>query len=125
TWPLTSFGPLAQFEWELVKARTKAGLVAARARGRARGRTGGQPPVMTTAKIRAALRMISAGTLLTVVASVLGVGRTMLYRHLEATSPTAWFCSPTEGGTAVPYNGPVRKTLPDGAHGTRQPVPSS
>jgi DNA invertase Pin-like site-specific DNA recombinase len=81
------FGPLAQFEWELVKARTMAGLVAARAR--ARGRTGGQPTVMTTAKIRAAQRMISAGTLLTEVASVLGVGRTMLYRHLQATSPTA------------------------------------
>jgi DNA invertase Pin-like site-specific DNA recombinase len=79
------FGSLAQFEWELVKARTMAGLVAARARGR----TGGQPTVMTTAKIRAAQRMISAGTLLTVVASVLGVGRTMVYRHLQATSPMA------------------------------------
>jgi DNA invertase Pin-like site-specific DNA recombinase len=79
------FGALAQFEWELVKARTMAGLVAARARGR----TGGQPTVMTTAKIRAAQRMSSAGTLLAEVASVLGVGRTMLYRHLEATSPTA------------------------------------
>ena len=37
---------------------------------------------MTTAKIRAARRMITAGTPLTEVASVLGVGRATLYRHL-------------------------------------------
>jgi DNA invertase Pin-like site-specific DNA recombinase len=58
------FGSLAQFERELVKERT-------------------------TAKVRAAQRMISAGTPLTEVASVLGVGRATLYRHLQATSPAA------------------------------------
>jgi DNA invertase Pin-like site-specific DNA recombinase len=56
-----------------------AGLAAARARGR----TGGRPTVMTTAKLRAAQRMISGGTPLTEVASVLGVGRATLYRHLQ------------------------------------------
>ena len=39
--------------------------------------------MMTTAKIRAARRMITAGTPLTEVASVLGVGRATLYRHLK------------------------------------------
>jgi DNA invertase Pin-like site-specific DNA recombinase len=48
------FGSLAQFERELVKERTTAGLAAARARGR----TGGRPTVMTTAKVRAAQRII-------------------------------------------------------------------
>jgi DNA invertase Pin-like site-specific DNA recombinase len=48
------FGSLAQFERELVKERTMAGLAAARARGR----TGGRPTVMTTAKVRAAQRII-------------------------------------------------------------------
>ena len=73
------FGSLAQFERELVKERTMAGRAAARARGR----TGGRPTVMTTTKVRAAQRMISAGTPLTEVASVLGVGRATLYRHLQ------------------------------------------
>lgn len=75
------FGSLAQFERELVKEPTMAGLAAARARGR----TGGRP----TAKTRAAQRMISAGTPLTEVASVLGVGRATLYRHPQETPPTA------------------------------------
>jgi DNA invertase Pin-like site-specific DNA recombinase len=78
-------GAVHIIERELVKERTTAGLAAARARGR----TGGRPTVMTTAKVRAAQRMISAGTPLTEVASVLGVGRATLYRHLQATSPTA------------------------------------
>lgn len=77
------FGSLA--ERDLIRERTTAGLAAARARGR----TGGRPTVMTTAKLRAAKRMISAGTPLTEVASVLGVGRATLYRHLQATSPPA------------------------------------
>ena len=73
------FGSLAEFERDLIRERTTADLVAARARGR----TGGRPTVMTTAKIRAARRMITAGTPLTEVASVLGVGRATLYRHLR------------------------------------------
>src|SRR5674476_1078258 len=72
-------GAVHIIERELVKERTMAGLAAARARGR----TGGRPTVMTTAKTRAAQRMISAGTPLTEVASVLGVGRATLYRHLQ------------------------------------------
>jgi DNA invertase Pin-like site-specific DNA recombinase len=75
------YGSLAQFERELVKEPTMAGLAAARARGR----TGGRP----TARTRAAQRMISADTPLTEVASVLRVGRAALYRHLQPTSPTA------------------------------------
>ncbi len=73
------FGSLAEFERDLIRERTTAGLAAARARGR----TGGRPTVMTTAKIRAAKRMITAGTPLTEVAAVLGVGRATLYRHLQ------------------------------------------
>jgi DNA invertase Pin-like site-specific DNA recombinase len=113
------FGLLAQFEWEFVKARTMAGLAAARARGR----TGGQPTVMTTAKIRPAQRMISAGTPLTEAASVLGVGRAMLCRHLQATSPTAWFLFPQRRRLqlcrATPA--PVPGCSPCGANGTPRP----
>ena len=79
------FGSLAEFERDLIRERTMAGLAAARRRGR----VGGRPTVMTEAKTKQAARMVKAGTPLTEVAEVLGVSRTTLYRHLKTTpSPT-------------------------------------
>jgi len=75
------FGSLAEFERDLIRERTMAGLAAARRRGR----VGGRPTVMTAAKTKQAARMVTAGTPLTEVADVLGVSRTTLYRHLKAT----------------------------------------
>ena len=48
------FGALAEFERNLIVERTKAGLVAARARGR----KGGRPPKMTKADVRKAAAML-------------------------------------------------------------------
>ena len=73
------FGSLAEFERDLIRERTMAGLAAARRRGR----VGGRPTVMTEAKTKQAARMVKAGTPLTEVADVLGVSRTTLYRHLK------------------------------------------
>jgi DNA invertase Pin-like site-specific DNA recombinase len=78
------FGSLAEFERDLVRERTMAGLAAARRRGR----VGGRPTVMTAAKTKQAARMVTAGTPLTEVADVLGISRTTLYRHLKATQST-------------------------------------
>jgi DNA invertase Pin-like site-specific DNA recombinase len=75
------FGSLAEFERDLIRERTMAGLAAARRRGR----VGGRPTVMTPAKTKQAQRMVTAGTPLTEVADVLGVSRTTLYRHLKTT----------------------------------------
>ncbi len=47
------FGALAEFERDLIRERTAAGLAAARARGRA----GGRPPVMTPEKLKVARQM--------------------------------------------------------------------
>ena len=77
------FGSLADFERDLIRERTMAGLAAARRRGR----VGGRPTVMTEAKTKQAPRMVKAGTPLTEVADVLGVSRTTLYRHLKTTPP--------------------------------------
>jgi DNA invertase Pin-like site-specific DNA recombinase len=77
------FGSLAEFERDLIRERTMAGLAAARRRGR----VGGRPTVMTAAKTKQAARMVTAGTPLTEVADVLGVSRTTLYRHLKTTRP--------------------------------------
>ena len=53
------FATLSEFERDLTRERTMAGLAAARARGR----TGGRPRLMTRAKLRTAMAMIRKGQL--------------------------------------------------------------
>jgi DNA invertase Pin-like site-specific DNA recombinase len=73
------FGALAQFERELVRERTLAGLHAARARGR----HGGRPTIMTPDKLAAARRMYEQRELSgEQIARALGVSRSTLYRAL-------------------------------------------
>jgi DNA invertase Pin-like site-specific DNA recombinase len=74
------FAALAEFERELITERTRAGLLAARARGH----TGGRPNTMTPAKIR--LAMAAMGKPETNVAALcaeLGISRQTLYRHVS------------------------------------------
>ncbi|MBE7956317.1 recombinase family protein [Microbacterium oxydans] len=76
------FAALAEFERELIRERTLAGLAAARARGR----RGGRPYKMTATKIR--LAMASMGQPDTTVGDLckeLGVSRQTLYRHVSPT----------------------------------------
>ncbi|WP_072691656.1 recombinase family protein [Rhodococcus marinonascens] len=72
------FGALAEFERNLIRERTTAGLAAARSRGR----IGGRPPKMTPKKIKQAKLMRDNGMSQNEIAEILGVGRTTLYRHL-------------------------------------------
>ena len=51
------FSALAQFELEMVRERTMAGLASARERGR----LGGRPTVLTPAKLKQAQRMLRGG----------------------------------------------------------------
>lgn len=76
------FGALAEFERELIRERTMAGLAAARARGR----IGGRPPAMTDAKLRQALAMREQGRSVSEISEVIGVSRATIYRHLEAAT---------------------------------------
>lgn len=76
------FAALAEFERELIRERTMAGLAAARARGR----NGGRPYTMTQAKLR--LAMASMGqpeTNVAELAAELGVSRQTLYRFVSPT----------------------------------------
>jgi len=77
------FAALAQFEAELVRERTRAGLEAARARGR----VGGRPPVLTSDKLDAARLMLAGGRTVTATAKALGVHRATLYRRLALDDP--------------------------------------
>jgi DNA invertase Pin-like site-specific DNA recombinase len=70
------FGALAEFERDLIRERTNAGLVAARARGR----TGGRPSVWTPEKLQAAQDLLAQGTDIATVSRILGVSRASIYR---------------------------------------------
>ena len=73
------FGSLAQFEREIIRDRTMAGLTAARARGRVGGR-----PSKLSVEQRAQARKMYDEQDLTVeqIGKVLGVSRTSIYRAL-------------------------------------------
>jgi DNA invertase Pin-like site-specific DNA recombinase len=80
------FAALAEFEQDLIRERTRAGLEAARARGR----NGGRPSVMTAEKLRVARELYDAREHTTAqIAEVLGVSRATLYRHLAPAAPRA------------------------------------
>jgi DNA invertase Pin-like site-specific DNA recombinase len=75
------FAALAEFERDLIRERTQAGLAAARARGR----RGGRPSVMTSDKIAVARKMYgSRQYTVAAIAKTLGVSRASIYRHLPA-----------------------------------------
>src|SRR3546814_4947651 len=75
------FGSLAQFERDLIRERTHAGLKAARERGR----PGGRRPVVTPDKLRKAREHIASGLTVREAAARLKIGKTALYKALEAT----------------------------------------
>jgi DNA invertase Pin-like site-specific DNA recombinase len=74
------FGALAEFERELIRERTRAGLAAARARGR----QGGRPKKLDTArKLAMAQALYQDGThSIADICQILGVSRATLYRMI-------------------------------------------
>ena len=74
------FGALGQFERDLIRERTRAGLVAAAARGR----KGGRKPVVTEEKLRRARALISQGLNVREAAVRLKISKTALYDALRA-----------------------------------------
>jgi len=74
------FASLAEFERELIRERTIAGLMSARARGR----NGGRPYKMTVPKLRLAqAAMAKRGTRVGDLCRELGVSRQTLYRFVD------------------------------------------
>lgn len=74
------FSSMAQFERRLIQERTRAGLVAARARGRMGGR-----PKVDLSKIQAAKKMHQDKTLsIEDICKVLKVSKPTLYRYLSS-----------------------------------------
>lgn len=80
------FGALAEFERELIRERTNAGLKAARARGR----LGGRPPKLTPKQIEMAKRLLNDPTVeVKEICQTLQISRSTLYRYCPQTIPTA------------------------------------
>jgi DNA invertase Pin-like site-specific DNA recombinase len=76
------FGALAEFEREIIRERTMAGLESARARGR----HGGRPRALDEGKAKLARRLKNDGEhSVAEICSILGVGRSTLYRYLSDT----------------------------------------
>lgn len=79
------FAALAEFERDLIRERTNAGLAAARARGR----TGGRPPRLSPHQVTAARRMYEQQDMtVEQIGQVLGVSRTTIYRTLKRDPTT-------------------------------------
>ena len=74
------FGALAEFEREIIKERTQAGLASARSRGK----VGGRPKALTPKEVQM-LNNMAADKSLTVsdVCKALGIGRTTFYRYVK------------------------------------------
>ena len=74
------FGALAEFEREIIRERTKAGLKAARARGR----LGGRPRKMDKNKIQMVQTLYDANKLsVDEICKQVGISRGTLYRYLK------------------------------------------
>ena len=90
------FASLAEFERDLVRERTHAGLQAARARGR----VGGRPPLLNGDKLRTARKLYERKDMTVAqIGEVLGVSRSTVYRALRKETgalPTrqkkSWCC---------------------------------
>ena len=73
------FGALAEFEREIIRERTMAGLESARARGR----HGGRPRALDENRAKLARRLKGEGEhSVEEICSMLGMGRSTLYRYL-------------------------------------------
>jgi DNA invertase Pin-like site-specific DNA recombinase len=74
------FAALAEFEHDLIRERTRAGLVAARARGR----RGGRPKSLDTKHTALARALYHAKELsVKEICSLVGIGKTTFYRYLK------------------------------------------
>jgi DNA invertase Pin-like site-specific DNA recombinase len=79
------FGSIAEFERAIIRERTKAGVVAAKARGRA----GGRPPKLAGERAEHASNLLAAGTSVSAVARSMGVSRSTVLRAVRLAGGVA------------------------------------
>jgi DNA invertase Pin-like site-specific DNA recombinase len=80
------FGALAEFERDIIRERTQAGLQAARARGR----KGGRPKSLTGKKTAMAQELYNnRNNSINEICKTLNISRTTLYRYIDTAKKTA------------------------------------
>ena len=85
------FASLAEFEHDLIRERTQAGLAAARARGR----RGGRPKALDAKQVVQARAMYQDRQIsVHEICSTLGIGRTTFYRYMRERSFTHCHTAP-------------------------------
>lgn len=72
-------GALAEFERDIIRERTKAGLLSARARGR----LGGRPAALDKRKAEMATSLYESKANIRDICTTLGISKATLYRHLK------------------------------------------
>lgn len=80
---LNIFASLAEFERDIIRERIRAGLSAARARGRMGGKKRGLSPDAIK-KAETAVMLYKEKKTAEEIAGIIGVGRSTVYRYLEA-----------------------------------------
>ncbi|PAU93337.1 recombinase family protein [Paracoccus salipaludis] len=76
------FGALGQFERDLIRERTNAGLTAAAARGR----KGGRPAAATPERVARAQQLIASGLTVREAAARVKIGKSALYAAFKANA---------------------------------------
>ncbi|MGO9442217.1 MAG: recombinase family protein [Terriglobales bacterium] len=79
------FGALGQFERDLIRERTRAGLAVAAMRGR----KGGRKPVVSSEKLERARTMVAKGLTVREAATRLKIGKTALYEAFRICADPA------------------------------------
>lgn len=75
------FGALAEFERDIIRERTLAGLAAARARGR----VGGRPRKLSKKQVEMAKKLMNDPTIPIIdICKTLGVSKATLYRYVKS-----------------------------------------
>lgn len=77
------FGAIAEFERNLIRERTNAGLSAARARGK----VGGRPAKLTESKKDIARKLYAEKVPIAEICETLNIGKSTLYRYLDSHPP--------------------------------------
>src|SRR4051794_3060931 len=81
------FGALAEFERDLIRERTHAGLAAARARGRLFGR----PKVLTARQVKQLQSLAKdEGNTVKEICQTLGISRATYYRYIASDIASRW-----------------------------------
>ena len=123
------FASLAEFERDLIRERTMAGLAAARARGR----LGGRPRSLEAKQVALARAMYQdKNNSVKDICATLQVGKTTLYRYLKAAKPAAAAPATAEAAALVDRPEkparvakaakPTKEKVPTKAKGRRSPA---